>query len=79
MPRPKKIATKVPKVEEAKTEESKDIKDVLPAKKASIKRNTLILNRDDIDKVEKYVKEGKKVHVKGVGAKRKYIVYLRGD
>lgn len=43
------------------------------------KRRRLVLDRTKMEEVEKYVKEGKKVQVMGIGTGRKYIVFLEGD
>jgi len=43
------------------------------------KRRRLVLDRTKMEEVEKYVKEGKKVQVMGIGTERKYIVFLEGD
>jgi len=76
MPRPKKT---VKKIEDVKNVElDKEAPKVAVSKKPA-KRTKLILDRTKIEEVEKYVREGKKVHVKGRGAEKKYIVFLEGD
>ena len=78
MPKSKKATTKKTKTTANTENTSKNITEAeyneVMRKRASKKK--VILGRNDIDKVEKYVKEGKVVHVKGSGEKRKYIVFL---
>jgi len=68
-----------PKAVEAGEPMTKEEFDEKAAPKKVMKRKKLILDRTKMEEVEKYVKEGKKVHVMGVGAERKYIIFLEGD